>query len=197
MEKNLLKYSKKPCEISLKLLFLFLGIISCQYPSERSETKKSLPCPIGISINKLYGQHANQNEALQIKQIIQLLVDSICLGNLDNLPSTIDPELGLFIEGKAHWTKSEVEKDLNNSKGYFQTYYFNDELLSKRKNSKESITIQKTIQNSGGIQLDFFFDSPNDCEVKLIFQKNKELSRTLINPAFQKFESKWFLVRML
>jgi len=173
--------------IKLCSLLLFLHCLSTNKPEAPEE---NLPCPIPIQIGKIYGSSGSPELVAEVLPLVQELVQSICLGNLRVLPNLLEPDMGLFLEGKAHWTTREVVQDLANPKGYFETTFF-------QKGNKVSMTVQETLHQSRGLEVDFFFDSHQDCELKLHFLQNKKLARNLINPRLSKFQGRWYLVGML
>lgn len=189
MEKGSLNFWKIPCSFILIL-------ISCQSPEKSIRQEPIKECPISSEIGKLYGQNANPGYANEIKEKIDMLLLDICEGHLNHLPEMVDPALGLFVDAKALWTKSEVEKDLNDPSGYFQTYFFNSELLDKKKGNSGNSTVRSLFANSGGVKLDFYFDSSKECEVKITFVQNPKLARRLMNPVFAKFDADWILMRL-
>ncbi len=203
-----LKYIKFYISLhSLTVIFTLLFFASCStqsnaFTSSRSETK-SLPtllqteCPIPLEQGKIYGNHGKKEDIDQVLKKLKLLIDDICTGNLNHLPELVFGELGLFIDAKGHWTKEEVLKDLKNPEGYFQTYFFNQSLLDKKKGNQGNLTIQMALRSSNGLVIDYFFDSSKETEVQIKFKENPINMRYLINPVFAKIEGEWMLLRML
>ncbi|WP_411822376.1 hypothetical protein [Leptospira sp. 'Mane'] len=159
-------------------------------------SKEVSQCPIPMQIGKLYGRYANKEEAKRIYIEIETLFQSICLGNLDSLPNLIYPEMGLFVDAKAHWSKEEVLTDLKNKDGYFNVYFFDSVKLDEKKGTKGNLTIQQALVSSNGIFVDFHFDSSSESELQFRFYENPKNVRYLINPIFGKFEGRWLLLRM-
>ena len=153
-------------------------------------------CPISIELGKVYGNYGKKVDTDAILGQLRLLLDDICFGNLDHLPAMVFGELGLFIDAKGHWTKEEVLHDIASKEGYFSTYFFNQDLLDKKKASKGNLTIQTALRSSHGIVVDFFFDSASESELQLKFKQNQANARYLINPVFARIEGKWMLLRM-
>ncbi len=153
-------------------------------------------CPIPLQIGKLYGRYADKEEAKRIYVEIAKLLQSICLGNLNDLPDMIYPLMGLFVDAKAHWSREEVVSDLKKKDGYFNVYFFDSDLLDEKKGGKGNLTIQQALISSGGIFVDFHFDSAIESELQFRFSENPKNVRYLINPIFGKFEGKWMLLRM-
>ncbi len=193
MVRGSLNLLKTPCSLVLLTVFTF-----CQTKTNKTELVEPLKnqCPIVSEIGKLYGQNADYGFAIEIKKKMDLLLLDICEGHLEHLPEMVDPALGLFVDAKALWTKDEVEKDLSDPKGYFQTYFFNSDLLDKKKGSSGNQTVRDLFLQSGGVKLDFYFDSHKECEVKVSFVQNPKLARRLINPVFAKFQTDWILMRL-
>ncbi len=154
-------------------------------------------CPISLELGKVYGNYGKKVDTDAILSQLRLLLDDICLGNLDHLPAMVFGELGLFIDAKGHWTKEEVVRDIASKAGYFSTYFFNQDLLDQKKASKGNLTIQTALRSSNGILVDFFFDSSSESELQLKFKENQANARYLINPVFAKIDGKWMLLRML
>lgn len=154
-------------------------------------------CPIPIEQGKMYGNHGKKADTEQIVAELKLLLDDICQGNLNHLPGMVFGELGLFIDIKGHWTKEEVIRDLASKEGYFATYFFDQQLLDKKKGAVGNLTIQTALRSSHGLVIDYFFDSETEAELQLKFKENPKNARYLINPVFAKMEGKWMLLRML
>ncbi|TGN13373.1 hypothetical protein [Leptospira ilyithenensis] len=186
------------------ILMIGFSFVRCTSAKEVEKTQKNRVisseeysnCPIPLQIGKLYGRYADKEEAKRIYIEIAKLLHSICLGNLNDLPDMIYPQMGLFVDAKAHWTREEVISDLKNKDGYFNVYFFDSDRLDEKKGSKGNLTIQQALVSSGGIFVDFHFDSALESELQFRFSENPKNVRYLINPIFGKFEGKWMLLRM-
>ncbi|BDA78527.1 hypothetical protein LPTSP3_g14570 [Leptospira kobayashii] len=193
----------------MRLLYLIILIVGFSFVGCNSKVamektpktadippKENPNCPIPLQIGKLYGRYADKEEAKRIYIEIEKLLRSICLGHLNDLPDMIFPKMGLFVDAKAHWTREEVVSDLKNKDGYFNVYFFDSDRLDEKKGSRGNLTIQQALVSSGGISIDFHFDSALESELQFRFSENPKNVRYLINPIFGKFEGKWMLLRM-
>ncbi|PJZ48913.1 hypothetical protein [Leptospira saintgironsiae] len=183
------------------LLLLILLQVSCI--STRGESplfaKRSPEIPPTITQGKVFlaghtGEHSKDTE--EILKLLQRLVSGTISKDLNFLPEVVSPKDGIYLDVKGNWTREQLIQELSTPDNYFRIYFFDRELLEKQKNSKEVRTVRDLFLSSGGIEVDFYYESKSACELKLKFKENQKLERELINPYFIKQDGKWYLFRL-
>ncbi|EMY71896.1 hypothetical protein [Leptospira vanthielii] len=157
---------------------------------------KEIGCPIPLSLGTVYGTTLSKFDQTYLLSVIKVLLGDLCASSFVHLPSLIHPEKGLYVDAKGYWTYVEVEKDLKNSNGYFQIYYFDSKKLDQKKGSLGNLTVRDVFLTAKQVWVDFYVGSSEEVEVKFRFAENPKLERYLINPSFVKWEGKWYLLRM-
>ncbi|RHX96358.1 hypothetical protein DLM76_01130 [Leptospira yasudae] len=132
----------------------------------------------------------------EILQLMKTLVDDTVRKDFSKLGDQVSPKDGLLLDLKGIWTREEIKKELLKKGNYFETYFFDRELLKKQKNSENVRTVRDLFLLSGGIEIEFYYESMTECELKLRFKDNIELEKELLNPYFKKVQGKWYLHRM-
>ncbi len=140
------------------------------------------------------GDHSK--DTAEILLLIKNLVEDTVGKNFSKLPDRVSPKDGLLLDLKGIWTREEIQKELSKKGNYFETYFFERELLKKQKNSENVRTVRDLFLLSGGIEVEFYYESMTECELKLKFKDNIRLEKELINPYFKKVQGKWYLHRM-
>lgn len=182
------------------LLLLVLLQISCITTGEFSlSAKRSPEIPPAITQGKVFlaghtGEHSKDTE--EILKLVQRLVSGTISRDLNFLPEIVSKKDGIYLDIKGNWTREQLIQELSSSDNYFRIYFFDRELLEKQKNSKEVRTVRDLLLSSGGIEVDFYYESKSACELKLKFKENQKLERELINPYFIKQDGKWYLFRL-
>nr|WP_243396671.1 hypothetical protein [Leptospira wolffii] len=145
----------------------------------------------------LAGHQADHTKNTQeILALLKRLVDGTVKKDFRFLPEIVSVKEGIYLDLKGHWSREDLIRELTTENNYFQTYFFDRELLQKQKNSSEVRTVRDLLLQSGGIVADLYFESSSACEVKLRFKENSKLEKELINPYFVKSEGKWYLYRL-
>lgn len=186
-------------------IFIFVYIVSnCQFFKRDVEVEvdnRNLyvgsTCPFPYQRGILYGMDLRPQEIAPIESLLRIVLDDICEGNLRHLKDIIDPIQGLYVDAKGHYTYEEVLQDLSNPEGYFQTYYFDPQLLAKRKGTNSYLTVRQSLVSAGEIFADFYISSKEEVEVRLRFSENAANAENLINSSFSKKKGKWYLLRIL
>lgn len=182
------------------LLFLILLQVSCVTGKESTfSAKRSPEIPPTITQGKVFlaghtGEHSKDTE--EILKLLQRLVSGTIERDLNFLPEIVSKKDGIYLDIKGNWTREQLIQELSTPDNYFRIYFFDRELLEKQKNSKEVRTVRDLLLSSGGIEVDFYYESKNACELKLKFKENQKLERELINPYFIKQDGKWYLFRL-
>ncbi|WP_061249057.1 hypothetical protein [Leptospira alstonii] len=184
-------------------LFLFLGLVmtlSCASASARENflSTTNLKSP-DVRAGKVFlaghtGDHSKDTP--EILRLIKTLVEDTIAKDFSKLPDQVSPKDGLLLDLKGIWTREEIKKELFKEGNYFETYFFDRELLKKQKESENVRTVRDLFLLSGGIEVEFYYESMTECELKLGFKENKELEKELLNPYFKKVQGKWYLHRM-
>ncbi|RHX88642.1 hypothetical protein [Leptospira stimsonii] len=183
--------------------FLFFGLLlsfSCHTTSEQELflTRGDLKAP-EIRAGKIFlashtGDHSKDTP--EILLLMKSLIDDTISKDFSKLPERVAPKDGLLLDLKGTWTREQITKELLKKENYFQTYFFDRELLKKQKNSENVRTVRDLFLLSGGIEAEFYYESLTECELKLRFKDNIELEKELLNPYFKKVQGKWYLHRM-
>ncbi|EMY78033.1 hypothetical protein LEP1GSC060_1769 [Leptospira weilii serovar Ranarum str. ICFT] len=191
-------FFRKICGISL--VFGLILTFTCKSSSEREMflTETDLKSP-EIRAGKVFlaghtGDHSKDTP--EILQLIKTLVEDTIGKDFSKLPDRVSPKDGLLLDLKGIWTREEIKKELSQKGNYFETYFFDRELLKKQKNSENVRTVRDLFLLSGGIEVEFYYESMTECELKLGFKNNIELGKELLNPYFKKVQGKWYLHRM-
>lgn len=140
------------------------------------------------------GDHSKDTP--EILQLMKTLVQETVAKDFSKLPERVSPKDGLLLDLKGIWTREQIKKELSQKENYFETYFFDRELLKKQKNSENVRTVRDLFLLSGGIEIEFYYESMTECELKLRFKDNIELEKELLNPYFKKVQGKWYLHRM-
>ncbi|MBM9576396.1 hypothetical protein JWG45_04430 [Leptospira sp. 201903070] len=197
--KSLFSHSIRKISERVFWLGLFLSF-SCHTASERefflSRGDGKAP---EIRAGKIFlaghtGDHGKDTP--EILLIMKSLVDDTVGRDFSKLPERVSPKDGLLLDLKGIWTREQIAKELQKKENYFQTYFFDRELLKKQKNSENVRTVRDLFLLSGGIEAEFYYESLTECELKLRFKDNIELEKELLNPYFKKVQGKWYLHRM-
>ncbi|MEI1278832.1 hypothetical protein V6Z05_10930 [Leptospira venezuelensis] len=182
------------------LLLLILLQISCVTKGETSLFAKRSPeiAPV-VTKGKVFlaghtGEHSNDTE--EILKLVQRLVSGTISRDLNFLPEIVSKKDGIYLDIKGNWTREQLIQEIATADNYFRIYFFDRDLLEKQKNSKDVRTVRDLLLSSGGIEVDFYYESKNACELKLKFKENQKLERELINPYFIKQDGKWYLFRL-
>lgn len=182
------------------LLLLILLQISCVTKVESPlSAKRSPEIPPTITQGKVFlaghtGEHSKDTE--EILKLVQRLVAGTISRDLNFLPELVSKKDGIYLDVKGNWTREQLIQELSSPDNYFRIYFFDRDLLEKQKNSKDVRTVRDLFLSSGGIEVDFYYESKNACELKLKFKENQKLERELINPYFIKQDGKWYLFRL-
>ncbi|ANH01347.2 MULTISPECIES: hypothetical protein [Leptospira] len=188
-----LSLSRKICRI-----FFFLGL-TLSYNSISGQENSTNLKKMEIRAGKIFlaghtGDHSK--DTAEILLLIKNLVEDTVGKNFSKLPDRVSPKDGLLLDLKGIWTREEIQKELSKKGNYFETYFFERELLKKQKNSENVRTVRDLFLLSGGIEVEFYYESMTECELKLKFKDNIQLEKELINPYFKKVQGKWYLHRM-
>ncbi|TGK42361.1 hypothetical protein [Leptospira andrefontaineae] len=182
------------------LLLLILLQVSCVTKVESPlSAKRSPEIPPVITQGKVFlaghtGEHSKDTE--EILKLVQRLVSGTISRDLNFLPELVSKKDGIYLDVKGNWTREQLIQELSTADNYFRIYFFDRDLLEKQKNSKDVRTVRDLFLSSGGIEVDFYYESKNACELKLKFKENQKLERELINPYFIKQDGKWYLFRL-
>jgi len=126
----------------------------------------------------------------EILQIMDLLVAGVIKKDLSILLDLVDKNKGLYLDLKGLWTYEELKEELKSENSYFKAFFYESNAEKQRK------SVREILLSSEGLTLDFYFESPETCEVKIHFAKNKKLAKDLNNPYFIRIKGKWRLYRM-
>lgn len=198
-------FSGRKClSTSTLLLSVLLGLLFIDCGTANRERNflvprnEALPAP-SVQKGKVFLAAHRADHTKDGKEILSLLnrlVEGTVRGDLSFLPEIVSPKEGIYLDLKGHWTRDQLIQELRSSNNYFQTYFFDRELLKKQKNSEDVRTVRDLFLLAGGVDADLYFEGTNACEVKLRFRENSELQSELINPYFIKSEGKWVLYRL-
>ncbi|WP_425460724.1 hypothetical protein [Leptospira gomenensis] len=179
-------------------LLLLVSCVSSSQDRELFLNQRNLSVP-EIRSGKVYlaghtGEHGRDTE--EILLLLKTLITDTVNKDFSNLPDRVPPKDGLLLDLKGIWSREEIRKELGKKGNYFETYFFDRELLKKQKNSDNVRTVRDLFLLSGGIEAEFYYESMTECELKLRFKDNIELEKELLNPYFKKVQGKWYLHRM-
>jgi hypothetical protein len=151
--------------------------------------------PFMIQKGKVYGK-SQESDKKQIEEIFSIMVQSVIDRDMNRLSPFINDSLGIWIDLKAKWTKKEFIENLNQEENYFDVYFYSTDKLRKKKNNSESWSVRDILIQSKGINLDYYFESKDECELDLNFNESSELEGDLANPVFKKIGGKWYIYRL-
>jgi hypothetical protein len=183
----------------IKKIFLynFLGLVlSCSLHTRELDTP-----PEGIKISKGQSYLSNNTKPdtkseQEILSLLQVLVDWTLKKDYSQLTELVDPKKGVFPDLKSEWSYEKLQAELKNPNSYFETFFFQREKLLQEVNNKEAMTVRELIILSGGLKADLFFESKDECEVKLHFIKDSKYKGDLNNPYFLRINGKWKIYRL-
>ncbi|WP_246028209.1 hypothetical protein [Leptospira fletcheri] len=179
---------------------LFLVAFACtdctRFVRKRTVSEELSP---NVERAKIYlsghtGEFTKDSE--EILAILRRLIDGTVRKDLTFLPDLVSEEDGIYIDLKGHWDRARLKTELSAKDNYFRTYFFDREALEKEKNHTDVRTVRDLLLSSGGIEVDFYFETPQACEVKFKFQENRKWESELINPYFTKRKGKWYVHRL-
>ncbi|WP_078124164.1 hypothetical protein [Leptospira alexanderi] len=190
--------SKRSLPRKICRIYFFLGLTFSYSLISGQESETNLK-KMEIRAGKIFlaghtGDHSK--DTAEILLLIKNLVGDTVEKNFSKLPDRVSPKDGLLLDLKGIWTREEIKKELSKKGNYFETYFFERELLKKQKNSENVRTVRDLFLLSGGIEVEFYYESMTECELKLKFKDNIQLEKELINPYFKKVQGKWYLHRM-
>lgn len=156
------------------------------------------PVSIPIELKHTYtdGNNVADKDSEQIIQILRKLVAAVEEKNASKIVKYISKEKGAYLDVKGLWDYESILEEIKKEDSYLEVYFFNHEKLVKQKQSENVFTVLELLQQSGGVEVDLFFESSTACEGKLRFKKNKKLEKDMNNPYFLKVNGKWYLYRL-
>lgn len=160
------------------------------------QSTDSVARPIPIELGNVYGK-ANDLDKKEIQKLFQLMVRAILDDNMEDLLPFIHPEQGVWVDLKAGWTKGQYAADIDDPDGYIETYFLNTEKLRAKKRSSTVLSVKDILLNSGGLSLDYYFETKEECEVDIRFQLQSKEEGNLSNPVFRKISNRWYIYRLL
>lgn len=177
------------------LLFFCAASFFCLTPKETETPNQKILVTIGKVYNtsKMSIQEKDKQEILSL---LQTLVNMTLEKNFIQLPNYVDSELGIYPDLKAHWSYYKLKEEVRNPNSYFEIFFFDKEKLIKEKNSPNVMTVREVLLISEGLKADLFFESLEECEVKILFQKASKYQGDLNNPYFIKRNGKWKIYRL-
>lgn len=175
-----------------RLLILILALGLCIDCVQRITTIQD----VTIRTRQIYGKSQN-SDRLEIEKIFLIMVRAILEDDMEALLPFIHPKEGVWVDLKALWTKKEYERDIRDPNGYIPTYFLSTEKLRARKNNDTSLSVKEILQISGGFSLDYYFETPDDCEVDILFINKTPEEGNLANPVFRKIQGRWYIYRFL
>lgn len=137
-----------------------------------------------------------QRDKDEIKKHLEYLVNSTLEKSFLNLPERIHPSKGLYVDLKGYMDTPTLKKEISEENSYFSIYFFDTSKLKIQKKSENVRTVRDLLILSGGLILDFHFESKDYAELKLRFKKNREYEAELNNPIFIKDNGKWYIFRL-
>ena len=154
------------------------------------------PVSIPIELKHTDGNNVADKDSEQIIQILRKLVAAVEEKNASKIVKYISKEKGAYLDVKGLWDYESILEEIKKEDSYLEVYFFNHEKLVKQKQSESVFTVRELLQQSGGVEVDLFFESSTACEGKLRFKKNKKLEKDMNNPYFLKVNGKWYLYRL-
>lgn len=149
-----------------------------------------------IEIQKVYGKSTPEDKQ-EIQRLFKIMVEAILEEDMQRLLPYIDKNDGVWVDLKAGWTKKDYIKDLQNPDGYISTYFLSTESLRKKKENPSALSVKDVLKTSGGFLLEYYFESPEECELHIYFQGSREHETDVNNPVFRKNKGKWYIYRLL
>jgi hypothetical protein len=174
---------------------LFILLISSFYLMH-CKSSESLQRPVPIQIGKVYGMSSKPDQK-EIETLFQLMVQSVLEEKMGHLIPFIHPEEGIWVDLKAGWTKKQYEEDLKYPDGYISTYFLSTEKLRVKKSSSSILSVKDILLGSGGLLLDYYFETSEECEIDILFLNNPAEEGNLSNPVFRKIGGRWYIYRLL
>lgn len=163
------------------------------------ECKKSTPFEEKIIKGDVYNPNF-QDYTIQdidsIYLILRLIFRSIQNKDLRQVENYIHPEKGVYIDLKAHKTKKEFIKEIENPNSFLNLIYLKTDELKKYTKDETQISLYDLIKTSNKIQADFYIITNEDCEVKFTILEKPSESYRFNNPYFIKINEVWYLYRL-
>lgn len=177
------------------LIFVLFSFFYCISSKENLTSKIEVTVTLGAIYNPSKA-NIQEKDKQEILSLLQKLVDMTLEKSFLELPNYVDPELGIYPDLKAHWSYSKLKQEVRNPNSYFEIFFFNKDKLMKERNSPNVLTVRDVILFSEGLRADLFFESKEECEVKLIFNKASKYQGDLNNPYFVKRGNVWKVYRL-
>jgi hypothetical protein len=169
-------------------VFILLGVFGACNSSSKTKIHSN------IQTGRVYGESSSQ-DIREIRAALLLVINSLETENFLEISNLIHEKEGIWIDLKAKWTRQQFLKDAEDSNGYLHTYFLNTDNLKKKRNSSQAISVRDVLRESGGLIVDYYFETFEECELDLHFVSGNRLESHLINPIFRKIDGKWYLVR--
>ncbi|EPG75182.1 hypothetical protein LEP1GSC058_0022 [Leptospira fainei serovar Hurstbridge str. BUT 6] len=179
------------------LLIGIIAILNCSRESLlRNSSVEHSP---SVEKSKIFvaghtGEYSKDSD--EILSILRKLIAGTVQKNLSILPEFVSEEEGIYLDIKGHWSRKRLVEELFAEDNYFRTYFFDRDALEREKKNSNVRTVRDLLLSSEGIEVDFYFETPSACEVKLRFKENRKLESELINPYFSKLRGKWYVHRL-
>lgn len=156
----------------------------------------------GIAIELEYGETYSSRFSVttadkeSIKNQIEYLIRSTMERDFSKLPEHVHPQKGLYVDLKGFMDLQSLKKEIFEENSYFSVYFFDTNKLRSQKKTDNVRTVRDLLVLSGGLTLDFHFESASYVEVKMRFKKNKLYESELNNPIFVKEKGVWYIYRL-
>lgn len=131
-----------------------------------------------------------------IYSILKSIFNLIQNKNLKPIENYIHPEKGIYIDLKAHKTKEEFIKEVENPNSFLNLIYLNTDELKKYTKDETQISLYDLIKTSNKIKADFYIITNEDCEVKFTILEKPSESYRFNNPYFIRINNIWYLYRL-
>ncbi len=152
-----------------------------------------------LIIGKVYNPYFidySEDDINKIQLILKDIFLSIEKKKLQKIPDYVHPTKGVYSDLKSFKTKEEFIQEINNPDSFLYNYYTNTKKLKEITNDPGQISLFDLIHQNQKIQMDFYFVSNNECEIKLTILDNEKESYRFNNPYFIKVDSEWFIYRI-
>ncbi len=152
---------------------------------------------IEVTIGTVYKfeNSVSDKEVEKIHAILKSIIEATLNKNATNYLKFISEKKGVYLDLKGLWDFETLVIEIKKEDSYFEIFFFDSERLKNYSQNPNAKTVRDLLLLSKGIIIDYYFDSPTSCEVKIRFQKNQNFQFDLNNAHFTKESGKWFIYR--
>ncbi len=172
------------------VFFIFAAFVACSAPVKRYSAAN-----LKVTTRLVHGDNAaalkiTEQESPAVRQVVYDLIAAIMEHRKKDIVALVHPIKGALTDLKSPRSQKQIEQDLNDEKSVLYETFF-----STKKNTDGSPKgFAAMFAQASEIQLDLFFYSPTEVEVRLLFE-NRPPSGILGNLILHKTGDRWFVAQ--